>query len=238
MSEQISFSTCVREGLRAGKANLGYGLALQAVALCLVLGYYYVPSMRETLQALSDFRQRVGLPSSMVSTAICGGLIPYLMLRLFAPPAMRQTWRMGLLASAFWAYKGIEVDIWYRVLEAIFGPDADVATVAYKTLADQLFYCPTIAIPLTVLVYSLGQADFSIRRVVNDLKSPGWYSRRVLTPLISNAGVWFPACAIIYSLPTPLQLPLQNLVLVFFTLILAHLTAKSLEPRQTEKSKA
>ena len=30
----------------------------------------------------------------------------------------------------------------------------------------------------------------------------------------------------IYALPTPLQLPLQNLVLMFFTLLLAHLNAR------------
>jgi hypothetical protein len=41
--------------------------------------------------------------------------------------------------------------------------------------------------------------------------------------LLSSLGVWLPAVAIIYTLPTPLQLPLQNVVLCFFTLLLAHL---------------
>jgi hypothetical protein len=31
-----------------------------------------------------------------------------------------------------------------------------------------------------------------------------------------------PAVAIIYLLPTPLQLPLQNIVLCFYTLVVAH----------------
>jgi hypothetical protein len=48
----------------------------------------------------------------------------------------------------------------------------------------------------------------------------------VLPTLIANFGVWVPAVAIIYALPTPLQLPLQNLVLCFFTLLLAHLNRR------------
>ncbi len=60
-----------------------------------------------------------------------------------------------------------------------------------------------------------------------DLRSGRWYSRRVLTPLISNLAVWLPAVTIIYSLPPALQLPMQNLVLVFFTLILAHLMRRT-----------
>jgi hypothetical protein len=49
-----------------------------------------------------------------------------------------------------------------------------------------------------------------------------WYRRKVLPVLISNLGVWVPTVCIIYALPTALQLPLQNLVLCFFTLLLAH----------------
>jgi hypothetical protein len=41
--------------------------------------------------------------------------------------------------------------------------------------------------------------------------------------LISNLGVWVPTVCIIYALPSALQLPLFNLVLCFFTLLLAHL---------------
>jgi hypothetical protein len=40
--------------------------------------------------------------------------------------------------------------------------------------------------------------------------------------LIANMAVWVPAVAVIYALPTPLQLPMQNMVLCFYTLIVAH----------------
>lgn len=59
-----------------------------------------------------------------------------------------------------------------------------------------------------------------------DFRTRGWYARTVLPTLIANFGVWVPAVAIIYALPTPLQLPRQNLVLCFFTLLLAHLNRR------------
>jgi hypothetical protein len=48
--------------------------------------------------------------------------------------------------------------------------------------------------------------------------------------MIANFAVWVPAVAIIYALPTALQLPLQNLVLLFFTLLLAHLNRRQSHP--------
>jgi hypothetical protein len=62
--------------------------------------------------------------------------------------------------------------------------------------------------------------------VVADIRAGGWYRRRVLHVLISNLGVWVPAVCIIFALPTPLQLPLQNIVLCFFSLLLAHVMPK------------
>ena len=91
---------------------------------------------------------------------------------------------------------------------------------------DQAVYCPILAIPLTVVVYRWIAPGVSFRDVAADFLTPGWYARSVLPTLLANAGVWIPAVAIIYSLPTPLQLPLQNLVLAFFTLLLAHLNAR------------
>ena len=55
-----------------------------------------------------------------------------------------------------------------------------------------------------------------------DFRTRGWYARTVLPTLIANFGVWVPAVAIIDALPTPLQ----NLVLCFFTLLLAHLNRR------------
>ena len=109
------------------------------------------------------------------------------------------------------------------MLSHVVGPQHDTATVLTKAFLDQFVYCPILAVPVTVIAYGWIEHHFSWQPVIADMRLPGWYRRSVLTMLVSNLGVWVPTVLIIFMLPTPLQLPLQNLVLCFFTLMLAHL---------------
>ncbi|MFT3783220.1 MAG: hypothetical protein QM790_14520 [Nibricoccus sp.] len=211
-------------GWRSARANLVPGLILQAFALSLVLAYYYHGPTRAWCEKLAAFRTEQGLLYSFVATAFFGGLLPCLYLKLFPATRGRYNFKQNLLLIAFWAYKGIEVDLWYRVLVRLVGADANATTVVTKMFLDQFVYCPIFAVPVTVLVYAWGESRFDTAGVITDFRTPGWYRRRVLPMLISNLGVWVPAVCIIYALPTALQVPLFNLVLCFFTLLLAHLT--------------
>jgi len=214
-----------RSGLQGLKAHFRAGLALQAAALALVLAYYHSAAARDALDRLMDFKLRTGFAFGIASTGLCGGLLPYAYLHyegLKRTGRPRYGWRQGLGLTAFWAYKGFEVDLFYRVLARTIGPGHDVRTVLAKAFTDQFVYCPCFAVPVTVALYQWVDAHGRAGEVAADLRAPRWYARRVLPILISNAGVWIPAVAIIYSLPTPLQLPLQNIVLCFFTLLVAH----------------
>jgi hypothetical protein len=215
-----------KAGLRGARANILPGFVLQIVALVVVLAYYYHAPTRAAFERLTAFRAHTGFAFGMVSTALFGGLLPFLYVRFNSAPRREYGWRQGLLLTAFWGYKGLEVEAWYRLLARVVGEGHDATTVVIKSVLDQAVYCPVLAVPLTVLVYKWGAEGFNFRAVAADFRAPGWYARSALPTLIANAGVWVPAVAIIYSLPTPLQLPLQNLVLVFFTLLLAHLNAR------------
>jgi hypothetical protein len=213
-----------RGGLRAARANLRPGLVLQVVALALVLAYYWHAPTHRIVAHLSALRVDLGLVSGIVSTGFCGGVLPFLYLRYGPRGGARLGWRQGAFLTSFWAYKGLEVDLFYRLMAWTVGTNHDVWTVVIKTLLDQFVYCPVLAVPLTVVAYEWSESGFSAARVVADIRVPGWYGRRVLPMLISSLGVWLPGAAIIYSLPTPLQLPLQNIVLCFYTLLIAHLS--------------
>jgi hypothetical protein len=215
-----------KAGLRGARANLLPGFVLQVTALVVVLAYYHHTPTRAAFEQLTVFRAHTGFAFGVVSTGFFGGLLPFLYLRSIPASRHQYGWRQGLLLTAFWGYKGLEVEIWYRLLARVVGEGHDIATIVIKSLLDQGVYCPILAVPLTVVVYQWNAAGFSFRAVAADFRTPGWYARSVLPTLLANAGVWIPAVAIIYSLPTPLQLPLQNLVLVFFTLLLAHLNAR------------
>jgi hypothetical protein len=212
-----------RAGLRSARANLRPGLVLQALALALVLAYYWHAPTHRIVARLSALRVDLGLVSGIISTGFCGGVLPFLYLRYGPRGGAQLGWRQGAFLTGFWAYKGLEVDLFYRLMAWTVGTNHDVRTVVLKTLIDQLVYCPAFAVPLTVVAYEWSEGGFSAARVVADIRVPGWYGRRVLPMLLSSLGVWLPAAAIIYSLPTPLQLPLQNVVLCFYTLLIAHL---------------
>lgn len=216
-----------RAGIRSARANLLPGLALQVAALALVLAYYHHVPTREVLSQFATWRRQVGVASSMLSTAIFGGVIPVLVLRLRPATRSRYNTRQGLGLILFWAYKGFEVDLFYRLLAHVVGTGHDFATIATKAAIDQFCYSPLFAVPMTALFFEWLTIRFETSALIDDIRAGGWYRRRILPLIVSNVGVWLPAVCIIYSLPTPLQLPLQNLVLCFYTLMIAHMTKRA-----------
>ncbi len=211
-------------GLRGARANLVPGLVLQAIALTIALAYYFTEPVRVLLERLSAFRTETGFGYSFVATGIFGGVLPCLYLWLQPATRGRFGFKQSAALSLFWAYKGIEVDLWYRLLVYLVGDDHSPQTVVTKMLLDQFVYCPLFAVPITVLVYAWVETHFNASAVRQDVRAPRWYLRRALPNLISNIGVWVPTVCIVYALPTSLQIPLFNLVLCFFTLLLAHLS--------------
>lgn len=214
-----------QKGWHAARAHWRPALALQSFALTLVLAYYYHAPTRQALAALVEFRAVAGLWFGLATTAFCGGVVPFFYLRAVHRPGerARPSWRQGLFLTAFWAYKGIEIELWYRLLASAIGTGTGPGTALLKMFCDQFVYCPLFAVPLTVLGYQMAEYNLNWRALRDDLRQPGWYGRRVLATQVSNLGVWVPAALLIFALPTALQLPLQNLVMTFFTLMLAHL---------------
>jgi hypothetical protein len=126
----------------------------------------------------------------------------------------------------YWAYKGFEVSVFYAWQARWFGEGKGVATIALKTFNDQFVYCPLFAAPVTWLVYNWVEHGFSGATLAAEWRRPGWYARCVLPLLVTTWVVWVPAVAVIYILPTALQLPLQNVVLCFFTLLVIFMTRR------------
>ena len=215
-----------KAGLRSARANLVPGLVLQTFALAVVLGYYWHGPTHTLLGQLSELRSRMGMSFAILSTGLFGGLLPLLYLKSTPSTRNQTSWSEGIVFTAFWAYKGIEVSLWYAFLAWSLGDGVDVGTVAAKTVIDQFIYCPIWAVPSTAVFYFWYREGCSLDRLRADFSEPRWYARRVLPLLCANLGVWLPLVCIIYALPTPLQLPLQNIVLCFYTLLLAHLVSR------------
>jgi hypothetical protein len=200
------------------------GFFLQAVALAIVLGYYFAPGVADALRGLTALRDRMGVGYSILATALFGGLIPWIYLRLLPATRSRYDGRQGAALVIYWAAKGIEVHLLYATMATLLGNAPTVGTVLAKSAIDQLVYCPLWAVPTMWAGYQFIEHRFKFGPVWQRMRQPGWYAQAVLPVLIANFGVWAPTVILIYTLPVPLQLPMQNLVLCFFTLMMAHLS--------------
>ena len=216
----------LQPGLVGLRSNVVPGLIIQACALLILLGYLLVPAFHTWLSTIGTLKARYGYLYSLVSTAVFGGLIPFLVLLQTrqVPPAQRRSQLAFYLL--FWAWRGIEVDALYRLQGWMFGTSATVSVVVPKVFVDQFVYNPVWAVPSQVICFLWKDAGFSwvgVRRRF-ELESLG---HRVVVILLSTWMVWLPAVAIVYCLPAALQLPISNLVLSFWCLLLSFISRRA-----------
>lgn len=221
-------SSFFRPTLDAVRANLVPGLFLQAFALAIVLAYEFTGGVREALDFVGRVKEEGGFLYSILATSFFGGLVPYVVLTLARriPPERRL--KDFVFYLAFWGYKGFEVDLLYRSQAAWFGDERSFLTIFSKTAVDQLAYGPLIAVPTQTIFFLWKDSGYSVAGVRAALQKESLWARLVVV-LASNWFVWIPAVAIIYSLPVALQLPLSNLVLTFWTLILTFVSRSESE---------
>ena len=94
-------------------------------------------------------------------------------------------------------------------------------------MVGQFGYSVLIAGPSQMLAFLWKDKAFHARAMVPYL-SPSTFIPTLATVVFSNWIVWMPSVSIIYCLPLPLQIPLSNLVLCFWVLLLSFV-AKSAE---------
>jgi hypothetical protein len=219
-------SSPIRKGLEAAKANALPGLILVATAVAILIAYHVLPLVTGALNRLAEWKLRWGFGYSMCSTALFGGILPILILQLRPSPRHRQALLHLPFFALFWATKGLEVDALYRLQAMTFGEAARVGTIIPKVLVDQFVYVPLWAVPTMVLAYLWRDCGYNCRALRHRLTGR-WYRMTVLPLLLSNWGVWVPTVAVIYCLKLPLQLPVQNLILCLWALLVMFLTAES-----------
>ena len=99
----------------------------------------------------------------------------------------------------------------------VFGTGVDCQTIVSKVLVDQFIYCVIWASPITALFYGWKDSGYSetLALVCKQL------IETIILFNLTTWMVWTPATAIVYSPPTALQIPLFNLTLCFFVLLVS-----------------
>lgn len=209
-----------RPALRGMKANLLPGLVLQGFALLILLSYFCIESVGGWLDELGAVKERIGYLFAAVSTAIFGGVVPLGVLVLTGKVKRKHILPHLLFYGGFWLWKGVEIDAFYRAQAFWFGDAATPRVIATKTIVDQFIYNPLWAAPTQTIFFLWKDCGFSLLETQRRLQERSLLRRSVVV-LVSTWAVWVPAVMIIYTLPSALQLPLSNLVLCFWCLLLS-----------------
>ena len=209
----------LRSGVRAARQNLVPGLILQTLGVILVVSYYNSELIASALNSLGELKQRHTIPFAFISTALFGSIVPWTAAALFTPQNHRSPLRHLPWLVLYWGYSGVQVNYFYELQAVLFGTGTDVWTIIKKTSFDQFVFSVLIAVPQMTMAYLYIGKDLSWQRTRDALKEKS-FLERAIPVLIGNLGVWLPAISIIYLFPLPLQLPLANLVLGFWCLLL------------------
>lgn len=197
--------------------NLKPAIALQLLAGLLVFCYYQVPATLPTFNYFAELKTHYGIRYSIISTAICGGLLPYLYL-LASGNIKRQHLQQLVFYIGFWGWMGMCVDLLYSFQADLFGQGNDATTLAKKVAFDQFVYSTFYAAPFVALSLLWKEQAFCFRRWKAALNRQT-FTLTIPANIASNWAVWIPAVTAIYAMPAPLQIPLFNVVLCFYVLL-------------------
>jgi len=218
--------------VRSLRRNLVPGLLLQGLAVLFITAYLGSHRARALFDGIGAVKARFGYGFSAVSTMLFGGVVPFVVLFGMGRVDRAIFWRSLLFYMLFWTWKGIEVDAFYRTQAFVFGNAASVATITKKIVVDQLVYNPLWAGPTQVWFFLWKECRFS-RATMRPHFAEQSLGRRVVIVVVSSWLVWIPTVAVIYALPVALQVPLFNIIICFWSLLLSSLSQREAGARPT-----
>ena len=218
-------------GLRAARANLIPALIVQGIMLALVLGYYLWPPTTQWLNQLAELKQSWGYGYSALSAAVAGGLAPEIMRVLWFQKGRLTTFNVTnlLFTVPFWSCTGMMVDLFYRMQAQWFGAEATFQVVAIKVIVDQFIFNPLIAGPSGAWFYDWKLSGCSLK-IISRLFTLKYYREVIVPILFATWGVWIPLVAILYSLPSLLQIPLFGLALAMWVMLFTWISEQRPQP--------
>ena len=94
----------VRLGWGGAKSNILPGAVLWVIGLALVISYYQIRPVAEILDQLGDFKLKSSPWFAILSTALFGSLIPWLVQNLFLKGGEKQPFRHVPWLLLFWGF--------------------------------------------------------------------------------------------------------------------------------------
>lgn len=200
-------------------------VVLNTIAAALVVSYYQVPALAGFWEFMSALKTRWSFGFSCASTIFAAALLPTFIQWAQGVLQAGERARRLMLLMLFWGYRGMEIDLFYRLQGIIFGQGNDAATLVKKVAFDQFVMSPLWFVPTYVVALRWVEMGGSWPRTRPTLNREFWL-RTCPTVLVTNWLVWIPALALVYSLPAALQFPLFSVVMCFFILVVTMMTRR------------
>lgn len=199
-------------------ANLLPGLCLQLFALAIGLSYFYWPASQYTFQYFADLKAEYGVMYAVISTSLFGGLLPFLYM-LLSGKIRFSPFKQLLFYVLIWAFLGAVINWFYGLQVVLFGEGNDWLTIVKKTAFDQFVFSTFLTGPMIALAFLWKDQQFNWQKT--KMHFDDLLKVQIPTTVVTTWIIWIPAVTVIYMMPSNLQIPLFNLVLCFFVLILA-----------------
>ncbi len=193
-------------------------LGLNVAVIGLVMSYYRWPAMSELWEAVGHVKTKWSYAFSAISTMVAAVVLPALVQRAMGvEPGPGQARRLAW-SAVYWAYRGMEIDWFYRMQGELFGTGTDWQTVGIKLAVDQFIYSAIWAVP-SYLIFVRWVEHRGLKQALATMDRRFW-THTYWSVLFTNWLVWLPAVSLVYSLPPALQFPLFSLILSFYILLI------------------
>jgi len=196
------------------------------VAAAVVLIHSFVPASRGVFETVAGWKSAGGFGYSIAATALFAGVLPFLFLKAMPSTRASATWATLIFTTVLWAYRGFEIDLFYRFQALMFGSEPTLGTVAAKLAVDLFVYNVVWAANLQLLAYHWKNSGFR-SDAFTGFAWRDYFHKRLPVALLSTWAVWLPVLILVYSLPSDLQIPLFNLAACFWALVIGALTNRS-----------
>jgi len=191
--------------------------------------YNTVGGVKDAFEAVSDVRDDVGVSFGAASTAFWAGTIPALV--LWMTGVLKGTLKRKVVdvvyLTVLWASIGVLVHYFYELQEEVFGDGTDFLTILQKVIVDQFILNPFVAQPYFFCALRYRDVNYNCAALCETLRHPMNVAIVIAAQLVAVWCTWIPGTSLIYLMPTELQLILQNILCVFFSILLSMLSANS-----------
>ncbi len=197
----------------------------------IVVAYYFWPAATVYLSWFGQWVHAGGLLRAGFAAGFAGGILSEVSAVYLSDRGRWNAKHVENMVFRFCVFfvSGMIVSVFYAYQAVWFGEGTSWRVLLPKVLVDQLVYSAFWSTPYQSILFRWQALRFSSSRVWRELDGR-FVIERMLPVLITNWMFWFPGVALVYSMPTLLQMPLNIFATAIWSLLLAGLAKPAAAP--------